>query len=145
MTRKTEIIGAKEYAFFKIPAFQANGILLKLQKLVLPVLGSLNPEKGKGLLDMDMREIAEVVSSKLDESVMTEIVMPLFKLSNAASVTDNIKIDSAQNFDKVFVDGDGLADMYELVFLILQYNFANFFSSLAARFGSNAGTPATKG
>jgi len=145
MTRKTEIIGEKEYAFFKIPAFQANGILLKLQKLVLPVLGSLNPEKGKGLLDMDMREIAEVVSSKLDESVMTEIVMPLFKLSNAASVTDNIKIDSAQNFDKVFVDGDGLADMYELVFLILQYNFANFFSSLAARFGNSAGTPATKG
>jgi hypothetical protein len=142
MTRKTEIIGAKEYAFFKIPAFQANGILLKLQKLVLPVIGEITTGKG---LDMDMRQVAEIISGKIDESVMTEIVMPLFKLSNAASVTDNVKIDSAQNFDKVFVDGDGLADMYELVFLILQYNFANFFASLAARFGNSAGTPATKG
>jgi hypothetical protein len=142
MTRKSEIIGQKEYAFFKIPAFQANGILLKLQRLVLPVIGEMTSGKG---LDMDMREIADVISGKLDESVMNEIVMPLFKLSNAASVTDNIKIDSAQNFDKVFVDGDGLADMYELVFLILQYNFGNFFNSLAARFGNNAGTPATKG
>jgi hypothetical protein len=142
MTRKSEIIGQKEYAFFKIPAFQANGILLKLQKLVLPVIGEMTSGKG---LDMDMREIADVISGKLDESVMNEIVMPLFKLSNAASVTDNIKIDSTQNFDKVFIDGDGLADMYELVFLILQYNFGNFFNSLAARFGNNAGTPTTKG
>lgn len=142
MTRHTEIIGQKEYAFFKIPAFQANGILIKLQKLVLPVIGEITGSK-KGL-DMDMRQIADVVSGKLDDSVMSEIIMPLFKMAQVASVTDNIKIDSPVNFDKVFTVDD-LGDFYELVFLVLKYNYGNFFNSLAARFGSKNGDPATKG
>lgn len=142
MTRQSEIIGQKEYAFYKIPAFQANSILLKLQKLVLPVIGEITGSK-KGL-DMDMREIADVVSAKLDDSVMAEIVMPMFKLANVISVTDNLKIDSQSNFDKVFTV-DELGDFYELVFLVLKYNYGNFFNSLAARFGNSAGTPATKG
>lgn len=142
MTRQAEIIGQKEYAFYKIPAFQANSILLKLQKLVLPVIGEITGSK-KGL-DMDMREIADVVSAKLDDSVMAEIVMPMFKLANVISVTDNLKIDSQANFDKVFTV-DELGDFYELVFLVLKYNYGNFFNSLAARFGNSAGTPATKG
>lgn len=142
MTRQSEIIGQKEYAFYKIPAFQANSILLKLQKLVLPVIGEITGSK-KGL-DMDMREIADVVSAKLDDSVMADIVMPMFKLANVISVTDNLKIDSQANFDKVFTV-DELGDFYELVFLVLKYNYGNFFNSLAARFGNSAGTPATKG
>lgn len=142
MTRQAEIIGQKEYAFYKIPAFQANSILLKLQKLVLPVIGEITGSK-KGM-DMDMREIADVVSAKLDDSVMAEIVMPMFKLANVISVTDNLKIDSQANFDKVFTV-DELGDFYELVFLVLKYNYGNFFNSLAARFGNSAGTPATKG
>jgi hypothetical protein len=140
-TRTSILIGSKEYACFKIPAFQANSILLKLQKLVLPVIGEMTTGKG---LDMDVRQIADVVSAKLDDSVMLEIIMPMFKLSQVSSVTDNVKIDSPQNFDKVF-SVDDLGDFYELVFEVLKYNFGNFFSSLAARFGSSAGVPAIKG
>jgi len=141
MSRTTEIIGQKEYAFYKIPAFQANNILLKLQKLILPVIGEMTTGKG---LDMDMRQVADVVSGKLDESVMTEIIMPMFKLAQVASVTDNVKIDGQASFDKVFTV-DELGDFYELVYLVLKYNFGNFFNSLAARFGNSVGSPAPKG
>lgn len=138
-TRETFIIGSKEYATSKIPAFQANGLILKLQKLVLPVLGSL--QNG---LDSDMKQIAQLVSEKLDESVMTEIIMPLFKLGQVASVTDQVKIDSPANFDKVF-SVDDLGDFYELVYLVLKFNFENFFTSLVSRFGVKSGGPVIKG
>lgn len=141
MSRTTEIIGQKEYAFYKIPGFPANNILLKLQKLILPVIGEMATGKG---LDMDMRQVADVVSGKLDESVMTEIIMPMFKLAQVASVTDNVKIDGQASFDKVFTV-DELGDFYELVYLVLKYNFGNFFNSLAARFGNSVGSPAPKG
>lgn len=140
MTRQTFIIGSKEYAASKIPAFAANGIILKLQKLVLPVLGEVT----KGGLDMDMRQVAEIVSGKLDESVMSEIIMPMFKLAQVASVTDNVKIDSQLNFDRVF-SVDELGDFYELVYLVLDYNFRNFFTSLVSRFGSKSGDLVARG
>ncbi len=140
MSRESFFIGTKEYAASKIPAFQANAIILKLQKIVLPVIGEMT----NGGLDKDIRQIAEVVSGSLDESVMPDIIMPMFKLAQVASVTDNIKIDSQPNFDKVFTVDD-LGDFYELVYEVLKYNFGNFFSSLAARFGNKSGDPVAKG
>jgi len=144
MTRRTEIIGKKEYAFFKIPPFDNNLLGLKIQKIVLPVLGAMKDGSGKSLMEMDLKVVSQILSDKLDESVMTDIIMPMFKISAAACVTDNVKIDSVQNFNKVFAHDDGLADMYELVYVLLQYNFANFFSSLFDRIGNRVGTPATK-
>lgn len=140
-TRETFIIGNKEYAASKIAAFAANGILLKLQKLILPVLGEIagDGKKTANIMDMDVSSAFEVISQKLDESVMTDIVIPMFKLAQVASVTDNVKIDSAQSIDKVFTDADGLADFYELIFEVLKFNFAGFFSNLAARFGGKSG------
>jgi len=140
-TRETFIIGNKEYAASKIAAFAANGILLKLQKLILPVLGEIagDGKKTANIMDMDVSSAFEVISQKLDESVITDIVIPMFKLAQVASVTDNVKIDSPQTIDKVFGDADGLADFYELIFEVMKFNFAGFFSNLAARFGNNAG------
>lgn len=143
MTRETFIIGDKEYAASKIAAFAANGIILKLQKLVLPVIGELAGD-GKAktdIMDMDVSNVFEIISSKLDDSVMTDIIMPMFKLSQVACVTDNLKIDSAIAIDKVFGDADGLADFYTLIFEVLKYNFSGFFTKMVANFGNNAGTP----
>lgn len=139
--RETFFIGNKEYAASKIAAFAANGILLKLQKLILPVLGEIagDGKKTANIMDMDVSSAFEVISQKLDESVITDIVIPMFKLAQVASVTDNTKIDSPQTIDKVFGDADGLADFYELIFEVMKFNFAGFFSNLAARFGNNAG------
>ena len=139
--RESIFIGDKEYAASKIAAFAANGIILKLQKLILPVIGELAGDGGKqvNLMDMDVRAAFNVISERLDESVMTDIVLPMFKLSQVASVTDNCKIDSAQSIDKVFQDSDGLADFYELIFEVMRFNFSGFFGSLAARFGNSGG------
>ena len=139
--RESIFIKDREYAASKIPAFAANGIILKLQKLVLPVIGELAGD-GKSKVDvmnMDVSAAFQIISEKLDDSVMTDIVLPMFKLAQVASITDNCKIDSAQAIDKVFQDADGLADFYELVYEVLRLNFGNFFKRLAERFGNSAG------
>lgn len=136
--REPIYIKDKEYAASKIPAFAANGIILKLQKLVLPVIGEV-AGGGKDVMNMDVSAAFQIISEKLDDSVMTDIVLPMFKLAQVASITDNCKIDSAMAIDKVFQDADGLADLYELIFEVLKFNFGAFFSSLAARFGGKGG------
>lgn len=140
--RETFYIKDREFAASKIDAFSANSLILKLQKLVLPVIGELAGD-GKQKIDvmsMDVSAAFQIISEKLDDSVMTDIVLPMFKLSQVACVTDNIKIDSAQAINKVFTDADGLAEFYELIFEVLKFNFGNFFARLAERFGSSAGT-----
>lgn len=138
MQRESFIVGGKEYQATKIPAFDANSIILKLQRIILPVLGGM--AVGKSLADMDAKEAMQIISEKLDDSVMTDIIMPMFKLSRVACTSDGqaFELNSSTNFNKAFGDADGLADMYELIFLVLKYNFGAFFTSLAARFGSPA-------
>ena len=138
MQREPIYIKDKEYAASKIPAFAANGIILKLQKLVLPVIGEV-AGGGKDVMNMDVSAAFQIISEKLDDSVMTDIVLPMFKLAQVASITDNCKIDSAMAIDKVFQDADGLADFYTLIYEVLKFNFGAFFSSLAARFGGKSG------
>lgn len=142
MQRESFIVGGKEYQASKIPAFEANGIILRLQRLVLPVLGGM--AGGKSLADLDAKEAMEIISTKLDDAVMTDIVMPMFKLSRVACTSESpaYELNSSTNFNKAFVDADGLADMYELIFLVLRYNFGAFFTKLAERFGAPAsGSP----
>jgi hypothetical protein len=140
--RESIIIGDKEYAASKIGAFEANGLILKLQKLILPVVGELAGD-GKAKVDvmnMDVSAAFQVISEKLDDSVMTDIVLPMFKLSQVAIITgEKMKIDSPQSINKVFQDADGLADLYELIYEVLKFNFGSFFTKLMARFGSNGG------
>lgn len=136
MERETFIIGNQEYYVSKIAAFPANSIILKLQKLILPVLGGMN--KNQDVMGMNVNDLFGIISEKLDESVMTDIVMPMFKLAQVASKEHGCKIDSEQAVNKVFGDADGLADMYELIFEVLKYNFAGFFTKLAGRFGLQA-------
>ena len=144
MSRESIYIKDKEYAASKIGAFAANGIILKLQKLILPVLGEV-AGGGKSVMEMDVSSAFRLISEKLDDSVMTDIVMPMFKLSQVASVTDQVKIDSSAAINKVFQDADGLADFYELIYEVLKFNFGNFFGRLAERFGSSVGVqPETK-
>lgn len=143
MERETFIIGEKEFAAHKIAPFAANGILLKLQKIILPVLGEVVGDNKKqiSIMEMDIGSALQILSERLDEKTMTDIVLPMFKLSQVASVTDGIKIDSPAAIDKVFVNADGLGDLYELIYEVLKYNFAGFFAKVAERFGGSVGTP----
>lgn len=139
--RESIFIKDKEYSASKIGAFEANGIILKLQKLILPVIGELAGDGSNktDVMNMDVGAAFQIISSKLDDSVMSDIVLPMFKLSQVASVTDSMKIDSPVAINKVFQDADGLADFYELIFEVLKFNFSGFFVSLMARFGNNGG------
>ena len=137
MSRETFIINNKEYAASKIAAFAANGIILKLQKLILPVLAEATGDKD--VMEMDVGAMARLVSDRLDDSVISDIILPMFKLSQVACTTDSIKIDSAMAIDKVFVDADGLADFYELIYEVLKFNFSGFFVQIAGRFGLQNG------
>jgi len=138
MARESIIIGDKEYGVSKLGAFEANGIILKLQKLILPVIGEV-AGGGSNVMNMDISKAFQIISQQLDESVMTDIILPTFKLAQVASITDNIKIDSSVNINKVFIDADGLADFYVLVFEVLKYNYGGFFQKMLAHFGDNAG------
>lgn len=141
--RETFIIGEKEYGVSKIAAFEANGLILKLQKLVLPVLGGV--AGSKSIMDIDVNSAFQIVSDNLDESVMTDIILPMFKLGQVASVSDGIKIDSSVAINKVFQDADSLADFYELVFEVMKFQFGVFFSNLMGRFGNKDGSPKVTG
>lgn len=143
MQRETFIIGEKEFAALKIAPFEANGIIMKLQKLILPILGEMVGDKKQvsSIMDMDIGAALRILSDRLDEKTMTDIILPMLKLSQAASVTDNVKIDSPAAINKVFVDADGLTDFYELVFEVLKFNFASFFGKVAQRFGGSVGNP----
>lgn len=142
MQRETFIINNREFAAYKIAPFAANGIIMKLQKLILPVLGEMVGDKKQvSIMEMDISAALNILSERLDERTMTEIILPMFKLSAVACVTDNVKIDSPTAIDKVFVDADGLADFYELAFEVLKFNFASFFEKVAQRFGGSVGTP----
>lgn len=144
MERVTEIIGEKEYAFSKIGAFEGNAIILKLQKLILPIFGELaggGKKSTKDLMEMDIGPVFKIISENVDQAMIDNIVFPMFKLAQVASVTDNVKIDSKVNFDKVFTV-DTLGDFYELIFLVLKFNFGNFLQGLMARFGNSGGDQA---
>lgn len=135
MSRISIPLGAKEYAAHKIPAFAANNLLLKIQRIILPVLGAMTgQEKGSSVFDMDLRDVAKILSEKLTPEIMGDIVMPMFEQSQVVSVTDNIKINSEANFNKVFTVDD-LGDFYELVYEVLKHNYGVFFTSLPTRFG----------
>lgn len=142
MKRESFIIGSREFAAHKIAAFEANSLILKIQKLVLPVLGGM--AGNKSVMDMDVNSVFQVISEKLDDSVMTDIVLPMFQLAQVVCVSDNTKVVSKQDINKVFEDADGLADLYELIFEVMKYQFGDFFSRLMARFGSKDGSQKAK-
>lgn len=137
MQKETFIIGEKEFSAIKIAPFAANTIALKLQKLILPVIGEL--AGGGNLLERDISGALKTLSESLDEKVMSDIVFPMFKASGVVCVSESIKVDSEGAINKVFVDADGLADLYELIYEVAMFNFQVFFTKLMARFGSGVG------
>lgn len=139
MTRETFVINGKEYNASKIPAFPANGIILKLQKIILPILAAMGGDHSA--MNMDVKVfLFKSIAERLDDSVMSEIVLPTFKLSVVSSKEDNCKIDSEQAINKVFKDADGLTDFYELIYEVLKYNFEGFFMNIGRLIGDKLGS-----
>lgn len=130
------IIGAEEYTAMKMNAFEANAILLRLNKVILPVIGGLT--KGRqnvNILDADLSEVAGIIAENLTEEVMTSIVLPMFKGSKVYSVEKKLFIDKEAAINVAFTV-DNLFDLYTLIWEVLRLNFEVFFRKAAASFGS---------
>jgi len=137
MQTATIIIGQSEYTAMKMNAFEANRIILRLNKIILPVVGALT-KKGGGavnILDADLSEVAGIIAENLTEEVMDTIVLPVFAQSRVYSKDKNIMIKDAMSINQAFTT-DTLSDFYLLIWEVLKLNFTVFFQKMAANIGS---------
>ena len=134
MQQETFIVGSREFTCVRMNAFSANKLLMRLQKIAVPVMGSLMGG-GKGLGDIDVKEAAQVIAANLDESIMENIVLPLFAESKVFSAENKKFVKSGTDIDQCFTT-ENLFDLYELIFEVARYQFGPFFASLVERFGA---------
>lgn len=142
MITETIIIDQSEFTCMKMNAFDANKILLRLNKIILPVIGGLTKGKGSvNLLDADLSEATSIIAENLTEEVMDAIVLPMFELSRVYHVEKKVFLKNAMGINQVFTS-DNLFDLYVLIWEVLKYNFASFFGKVAGNFGSLTATQA---
>ena len=138
MHPETIIIGQSEYTAMKMNAVEANRILLRLNKIILPVIGGLTKGKQGGsvnLLDADLSEATGIIAENLTEEVMDTIVFPMFTQSRVYFVEKKVLIKDGMSINQTFT-ADNLFDLYELIWEVLKLNFSAFFVKTAGRFGS---------
>lgn len=135
--QETIIIGQTEYTAIKMNAFDANRILLRLNKVVLPVIGGLTKGKKEGvnLLDADLSEVAGIIAENLNEEVLDNIVFPMFEHSKVYHVEKKMFIKNGASVNITFTT-DNLFDFYELIWEVLKMNYSSFFARTAGRFSS---------
>jgi hypothetical protein len=134
MTQETFIISSREFTCVRMNAFAANRLLMRFQKIAVPLIGTLMGG-GKSLGDVDVKEAAQIIAMNLDESIMDTIVLPLFSESRVYCVDSKKFIKSAIDIDQCFTT-ENLFDLYELIFEVAKFQFAPFFTVLIERFGA---------
>jgi len=134
MQQETFIIGSREFTCVRMNAFAANRLLMRLQKIAVPVMGTLMGA-GKGLGDIDVKEAAAAIAEHLDESQMDTIVLPMFAEAKVFSAEQKKFVKSGTDIDQCFTT-ENLFDLYQLIFEVARYQFGPFFGSLVERFGS---------
>lgn len=142
MKQETFIVGGREYRCVMMNPFAANRLLLRLQKIVIPLLGKLaggtHAGSQKSLLDMDVAAAALMLSEHLDEALLDSIVLPMLAEAKVYSIEKQRFISDATAIDVVF-STETLLDFYELVWLVGRFTFSPFFSALKSRFGAVLG------
>lgn len=134
MQQETFIVESREFTAVRMNAFAANKLLMRIQKIAVPIIGSL-VGTGKSLGDIDVKEAAQVIAGNLDESIMDNIVLPLFAESRVYCVETKKFIKVGTDIDQCFTT-ENLFDLYELIFEVARYQFGPFFASLVERFGA---------
>jgi hypothetical protein len=134
MQQETFIICSREFTCVRMNAFAANRLLMRLQKIAVPVMGSLMGA-GKGLGDIDVKEAAAAIAEHLDETLMDTIVLPMFAEAKVFSAEQKKFVKSGTDIDQCFTT-ENLFDLYQLIFEVARYQFGPFFASLVERFGS---------
>ncbi len=137
MQPETIIIGNREYTCHRMNAFAANKLLMRLQKIVLPIIGSALGD-GKSVGDIDVTAAVSMVAEHLDEAAMDTIVLPMFADSKLYDVDGKRFIRTGGDIDVCFT-AETLMDMYELIWEVGKIQFVPFFASLGERFGDLLG------
>lgn len=135
MQQETFIIGSREFTSVRMNAFAANTLLMRIQKIAIPVIGSFTGT-GRDIGDVDIKDAAIVISEYLDESIMEKIVLPMFAEARVYCVESKKFIKGAADIDQCFT-AENLADLYQLIFEVARYQFGPFFASMMGRFGSH--------
>lgn len=138
MQQETFIINNREFTSVRMNPFEANKILLRLQKIALPIIGALTAGKTKSLLDVDVKEAAAVIAQHLDESLMESIVLPMFKDGRVYCSESKVYVSDAAGINKAFTT-ENLFDMYELIVEVARFQFGPFIATLVSRFGGLIG------
>jgi len=136
MQQETFIIGNREFTAIRMNAFDANLILLKLQKIVLPIFGSIKGQQGQvtSIMDMDIKEAASMLADNLNEDTFKNIVFPMFDKSKVYCAEMKRVVKSPADVDLVFT-AENLFDLYELIWEVALFNFRPFFQQITGRFG----------
>ena len=137
LQQETFILGDREFTCTRMNAFAANKLLLRMQKVAVPVFGSLL-SGGKGIADIDVKEAAQCIAMNIDETLMDSLVLPLFAESKLYCSAGKKFVKTAIDIDQCFTT-ENLFELYELLFLVLRYQFGPFFKTLLDRFGGLSG------
>jgi len=137
MDQQTFIIGNREFTCVRMNAFAANKLMMRLQKVALPVIGTLMGG-GQAIGDMDVSKAARIISENIDESVMDNIVLPMFNEAKVYAVEEKKFVKGPTEINMVFT-AENLFDLYELIFEVGKFQFSPFFSALMGRFGNQIG------
>lgn len=143
MNQQTVIIGNKEYTFMPMNAFDANRLFLRIQKIATPIIGAVIGG-GKSVGDMDVKDAAATIAQHIDESIMDQIIMPMFEQSKVFDCENKRFIKTGMDVNQCFTV-ENLFDFYELAYEVGRYQFGPFFKALMNRFGNlTSGQAATK-
>lgn len=138
-TRETTIINNREYTFGSIGVFEKSELFAKMQAIVLPALKNVKLDSENGA--ETALALFAAISPCITEKELTEIIVPMLRLSQAASVEHQCKIDSKIAINKCFDDMD---DFFILVFEVAKYNFLPSIRRLVESFGGSDGTQKMK-
>lgn len=131
MAIETKEINGREYTFYQIGVFEKSKMFARIQKQLLPAFA------GAGLsMSSDTSSLIAALSERVTPELLTEIVLPMFKLAQVASVEHERKIDSPVAIDTCFDDMD---DFFELIIEVAKYNFLPSLLRLMQKFGSSVG------
>ena len=135
MQQETFIVGNREFTCVRMNAFAANKLLMRIQKIAVPLIGSMAGKgESKSLMDVDVEQAARVLSEHLDETLMDTIVLPMFEESKVFSVENKKFVKKGTDIDQCFTT-ENLFDLYLLIFEVARFQFTPFFASMMSRFG----------
>ena len=126
---ETIVVNSAEYTALKMNAFDANKLLIRINKIVLPVMANM----GKGI-DTDFSKISDVLVQNLNEEVMDSIIFPLLNFSKVYSAEKKMFIKDAASMNMCYTV-ETLPDFYLLIWEVLKLNYESFFHKVAANFG----------